>query len=372
MILRSWTIVILIAAAYPLSAAAAPNLDGLKLGDSEDALKQISLTLKGKDDDAPDGPATAYKYTTDNGNDLSITFKGGKAVWIENDWENQPDGDESLIKGLVFDKTTLADIDVLMGSNGYTHRSAAFRKMGDMLVTINCYGLSDQPGTSIVFITSVSMGANPDDVKKYMNQAFRLRGIILAEDDYIDALWKPDIVKDPAYHEVPWSAVDRQPTDASVTALKHSVDLLLSTTPTQGDGFSLTLPVGFHRLPSPDGATGFYMYADMAVARRMLTMIISDTQPGTSQSSVLEAMLLGLSRMHQDFEHSAPATQTVSGTDFACASWSGTKDSRLFAGRVCVTDKGGHQFMYTDLDYKHRYDDDAAIYQQVFGSLKLQ
>jgi hypothetical protein len=64
--------------------------------------------------------------------------------------------------------------------------------------------------------------------------------------------------------------------------------------------------------------------------------------------------------------------QTVSGASFDCADWSGTKAAMLFGGKICAAVTGGHQVIYFDLDLKHRYDDDAAIYQQVFESLKLQ
>lgn len=360
-------------AVFATSACAAPNLGGLKLGDSEDALKQIALPLESKTDDAPGGPgARAYKYLAANGNELSVTFKDGKAVWIENDWKDDPDRDESMIKGLVFDKFTVADISALTGSTGYQHRAMKFHQMGDVLAAFNCYGLSDQPGTSIVFISGMSVGVNPDDIKKNYAQVPRLRSIVLAEDDYLDRLWGAEIDKDDAYHEVAWSAVDKQPSDASEAALKHRVDLSMSTATTQEDKFSLVLPVGFYRQPSPGGDMDFYMYGDTADSRRMVSMSITDPKPGATPSSVLDALMTYFSKTHQDFQHSAPVTQTVSGVDFDCANWSGTKDGRLFGGRACVAFKDSHQVMYDELDYKHRYDDDAAIYQQVFGSLKLR
>jgi hypothetical protein len=363
----------LLLAVSAISAHAAPNLGGLKLGDTEDALKQITLPLESKTDGAPGGPgATAYKYRTANGNELSITFKDGKAVWIENDWKDQPDDDESLIKGLVFDKFTVADIGALMGSTGYEHRAMKFHQMGDMLAAFNCYGLSDQPGTSIVFISSISIGVNREDIKKHYGQAPRLRSIVLAQDDYLDRLWGPEIDKDDAYHEVAWSAVDKQPSDAAVAALKHSVDLTMSAATTQEAGFSLTLPVGFHRQPIPGGGQESYMYMDTTEAHRLVGLTMRDIQSGMTTASSLDIVLGQFAATHQDFQHSDTKVQVVSGANFDCADWTGTKDAMSFGGRMCAAVTGGHQVIYFDLDIKHRYDDDAAIYQQVFGSLKLQ
>ena len=77
-----------------------------------------------------------------------MTFKGGKAVWIENDWRDSPDDSDTLLKGLVFGKTTLDDIDTLFGNNGYSYKTVVLHQMGDYIVTFNCYGLKDEPGTS--------------------------------------------------------------------------------------------------------------------------------------------------------------------------------------------------------------------------------
>jgi hypothetical protein len=352
----------------------APNLGGLKLGDSEDALKQVALPLKNKGDDAPGGPGTvAYKYLTANGNDLSVTFKDGKAVWIENDWNDSPDGDESLIKGLVFGKTNSMDIKALTGSNGYAHRGIAFHRIGDYLASFICYSLVDRPGTSLVVVSYQSIGTSPDDIRKYGNQVFHLRSIILANDAYLDLLWGKDTIEDPAYHPIAWSAVDRQPDGAAVDALRHSDDLLLSTVTTQEDRFSVDLPVGFHRKPSPGADANLYVFDDTAGGHRMISLDFDPIDARKRDAvAYLGSVMATFTMMHTQFQHTEPMKATVSGLDFVCSEWTGMTNEKLFGGRVCVAQRDDGHIMYSEMDFKHRYDDDATLYQQVFQSLKLQ
>ena len=355
-------------------AQAVPDLGGLKLGDTEDALKQISWSLKDISADAPGNPGTkAYKYTTETGDEVSVTFKDGKAVWIEEDWKGDPDADESLIKGLVFGKVSVVDLRTMLGSNGYAHRKIMFHQVGDVLASFNCYGIADQPGTSIVFISGVSMGTDPDDIRRSTGQPFKLRSIVLATDDYLDTLWGPELNKDTTYHPVPWSSVDRQPSDAAVTALRHSVDMAASGSPTQEEAYSVVLPVGFHRIPSPHGDPNLYLFSDMADSRRMISLYFDKGDVRKRDASAyLADVMTAFSVMHTQFQSTEPVKVTVSGLAFTCSGWSGYKAQKFFGGRVCVAQEGDGHIMYSDLDFKHRYDDDATIYQQVFESLKLK
>ena len=350
---------------------AQPSLGGLRLGDTEATLKQLNLTLQSSGD-APNGPAKAYKYTTQNGNDLSVTFKGGKLVWIENDWGANPDGADSLFPGVVFGKMTRDDVAARLGSNGFVYEGTDAHKINDYAISFSCFELSDAPGTTLCLVSRIPLAMAPADVAKSVGSGYKVVGVILAQDDYVHGLWGLDKVTDPRYHDLDWASAAQAPDAAALEAMRHRTDLSLSSVPTSETGFSLTLPAGFHRETIPGTTSSLNSYNDMLDARRQVAFELLHKRDKTETADVVLAGILGsLSHSHTGFQTMGAWQETVTGLEFHCSNWSGESHDRMFGGFMCTADRGDDVAIFSVLDYKSRYDDDKAVYKASFESLKL-
>jgi hypothetical protein len=175
---------------------------GLKVGETSAALTKIGSPTE---TDNYKG-MSVQRWNLPNGNELSVTVGGeGKIAYIESDWDGKSDDTGCDLPKLHFGLTTLADLRMKFGSNGFGFKSrGASVKTPDGVVMMNSF----EVGTFVItFYTKINgdefqrlkaSGANasPADYAK-------LDAISIASDAYAKSEWG-DRVYDPAYKEIQW------------------------------------------------------------------------------------------------------------------------------------------------------------------------
>jgi len=187
--------------------AGCQSLAGLKPGDLPSAVDRSRWKLI-----ASDGAETfrQEKYRDPYGTTLAVAYdrQTRKALFIEMDWAGDPKGkDAAGVPSLIFGVTTLDDIRRTMGSNGFAYESngGMIREEG-RLVAFNAYELKDRPETVAVFITVLEIGSLGGRIPKTEEVAkgFKLQSIILADMNYLDALWGEAKIYDPNNKPAMW------------------------------------------------------------------------------------------------------------------------------------------------------------------------
>ena len=148
------------------------------------------------------------RYQLPNGNSLAITSesRANKIIYVEQDWDGTKNGRSTGIEGLSFGVTTIADIRRKNGSNGFTWKGKDVSEKNGSIIQYNAFEITDRPGAILVFITAVDIAevkgkkVNANDVDKL----FRLRAIILASEEYLDAIWGEEKIYDKASRSIEW------------------------------------------------------------------------------------------------------------------------------------------------------------------------
>src|SRR6266542_6174143 len=125
------------------------SMFGIKINDSRKSLDNLKLKIVAKDENM-------IKYSTEKGNDFSVTFDKGKVVYMENDWLQNVKSREPLFSDFSFGQTTLKDIRGKFSTNGFTYKSrGAFTTETD-LIEFNCFEFDSKNNEVLVVITKVS------------------------------------------------------------------------------------------------------------------------------------------------------------------------------------------------------------------------
>ncbi len=156
---------------------------------------------------APDGGGApgAYlprKWILPNGTALSLTTDtgSGRIVFIEQDGTGRPV--PSALPGLTLGDTTLRDIRIRFGSNGFGFNSTgAFEQNGELLAA-NCYRLVGSDAVLAVVTGQDSAVRRQDGGVGVDTGRGVLHAVILSDRRTLDRLWGPDEERDPSERPV--------------------------------------------------------------------------------------------------------------------------------------------------------------------------
>ncbi len=161
------------------------SMQGIKIADSEQVVNNISLDVVAFEEKKG---AKYFKYSTENGNDFTLTIEKGKVVYLENDWLHDKSGNKPLITNFVFGETTLKDIRAAFGTNGFAYKEHAFLSLEKDLITFNCFEL-DSPNDEILVIATKIPFSTTGLTEGNVAENFKLEAIILSNKKYLNKIW---------------------------------------------------------------------------------------------------------------------------------------------------------------------------------------
>lgn len=161
---------------------------GIKINDPQNVTKKISLKVVAREEGIT-------KYATQNGNDFSLTVENGKVVYMENDWLQQSAGEKPLVSSFTFGKTTLRDIRKAFDTNGFQYQQRGDLTTDTDLVEFNCFDVDSPNNEVLVVITKVPLKTTVTETTVADN--LKLDAVILANKDYLEAIWGKEKVADP-------------------------------------------------------------------------------------------------------------------------------------------------------------------------------
>ncbi len=166
---------------------------GIKIFDSRESVDNLKLEVVGKE------PGIT-KYRTEDGNDLSVTVKEGKVVYMENDWLEDPKNRKPLFSDFSFGQTSLKDIRDKFKTNGFGYKKRMVRMTDDVLIDFSCFEFAGRNNEVLVLITTVSL--KEELTKENVHEKLKLEAVILADKGYLDKIWGVDKVYSDGYKKI--------------------------------------------------------------------------------------------------------------------------------------------------------------------------
>ena len=174
---------------------------GVRIGASIRSLQSLPKPI------ARDGEANIKmtKWLLETGNELSVTYDSeqDRILYAELDWNFKPQSTQTGISELRFGETTLEQIRVKFGSSGFTYVEHMIFKTPEGIVTFNAFELKSTPTIVVVFVTLLqstsSVGPDPsaDQLKAAVGGLFKLVGVAVADESYLDQIWGAEKLYDP-------------------------------------------------------------------------------------------------------------------------------------------------------------------------------
>ena len=153
------------------------------------------------------GTEKYIEWKANNSNVLSVTFDSvqDRVRKISLDWGGTSIGKSVGISDFSFGETTLKDIRDTFNSNGFSYAAKVMWVAEEGVVTLNAFELKDTPTIVIVFKTIISNEARAaieklsaeDQVMGKIGQYFKLIGIIVADESYLNEEWGRRKIYDP-------------------------------------------------------------------------------------------------------------------------------------------------------------------------------
>lgn len=166
----------------------------IKIGSTEADVKKTTLKQVSKANDMT-------KYRTENGNDFSVTLQDGKVVYMENDWNQNPQGGQSLVPGFTFGQTTLKAIRQRFGSKGFIYAENQNMVTKTHLFEFTCYEFNSANNEVLVVVTKIpfatTVGENTD-----VSKLLTLDALVIADKDYLEELWGAQKTYDTDYKKI--------------------------------------------------------------------------------------------------------------------------------------------------------------------------
>ena len=166
---------------------------GIKINDNKNSLDKIKLKVEASEKDM-------IKYSTENGNDFSITLGKEKVVYMENDWLQDDKGRQPLYSDFQFGKTSLRDIRTKFATNGFAYSSRGAFSTATDLIEFNCFEFDSPNNEILVTITKVSLIA--DVTEENVADGLKLDALIIADKDYLDKTWGKKKTFDKNYKKI--------------------------------------------------------------------------------------------------------------------------------------------------------------------------
>jgi hypothetical protein len=195
---------------FPVGLAS-QAIAGLQIGDPSSAIDKLYLKPIAQ---ASQDSMETRKFKLADGDELSVTFdsRADKIVYLERDWNKEPKNTPTEFRDFTFGVTTLENIRKANQNNGFAYQKSAMGKAGGRLFTLNAYGLIGKPGLIVVFATSFDI----EQVRKELGgrypsgdelaRSFKLEGLILAQEVYLDEIWGTEKAYDKDYKPISWGA----------------------------------------------------------------------------------------------------------------------------------------------------------------------
>lgn len=153
----------------------------------------------------------------------------GRIVYLECDWNRNAEGVATDFPGFKFGVTTLEEIRIANGSNGFSYKRNAMNTAGGELFTFNAYSIKDKPGLIAVFVTALNIAElrklrdNKEPGAEDVAKNLRLDAVILAEETYLDGIWGKEKVYDKQSKPISWPAIDTRAENLGSNALLNGV-----------------------------------------------------------------------------------------------------------------------------------------------------
>ncbi len=167
--------------ATALLTVADASMLGIKIGSPESALSKLTIKQIAKTGDIT-------KYRTGNGNDFVVTTEEGKVVFLENDWNQKPEGAESLIPGFMFGQTSLKEIRKRFDTKGfvYAHNQNLITK--EYMYEFHCFEVESIVPQVLVVVTKIPFSTNVTENTDIASK-LKLDALVLGDPDYLEFLW---------------------------------------------------------------------------------------------------------------------------------------------------------------------------------------
>jgi hypothetical protein len=196
-----------------VSISFAQSIAGIRVGDNVSVLDKLNLKPTAREHL---GSTDTVKYKLANGNDLSVSYgsPAGRIVYVECDWNRSPEGANTDFPDFKFGVTTLEEIRIANGSNGFSYRSNAMNTANGQLFTFNAYSIKDKPGLVAVFVTALNIAElhrrrdNTEPTAADMAKNLTLDAIIFAEETYLDGIWGKEKIYDKEAKPIVFAAID--------------------------------------------------------------------------------------------------------------------------------------------------------------------
>jgi hypothetical protein len=182
---------------FPSFISADVAMQGIHIHDSDSKLEAIKIEVVASDFTIK---TPMIKYRTTNGNDLSVTTKKGKVVYMENDWLHEQSGNQPLVSDLIFGQTSLREIRTKFGFNGYVHKRHSYMKTKRDLVMFNCFELSTPK--DVIFVTITAMPLDAEVTEETVADHLKLEALVLSDKKFLDEIWGAEKAYDATHVKV--------------------------------------------------------------------------------------------------------------------------------------------------------------------------
>jgi hypothetical protein len=159
-----------------------------------------------------DGVIKSIKWRLPNLNEFSVSYdsKQDRIRQIEIKWDGNKQGKEVGMSGFRFNETTLQDIRRSFNSNGFSYATHIMYSSDDGVVTFNAFELAETPTIIVVFKTLLpyedkeKIDLLPQEKQEFgqIGDYFRLIGVSVADEAYLDDVWGKEKIYDPKCNPV--------------------------------------------------------------------------------------------------------------------------------------------------------------------------
>ena len=178
-----------------LFSTSSVSMLGIELYDTRESVENLNLPVVAEE-------SGIVKYSTENGNELSVTFENEEVVYMENDWLLKEEGKEPLFTNFKFGETSIAQIRNEFGINGFTYSNRLYSATDTHLVTFNCFEIDSDKGEVLVTVTGVEIAKKDEVNESNISDKLKLLAIIIADKNYLDKIWGEEKSFDENYRKI--------------------------------------------------------------------------------------------------------------------------------------------------------------------------
>lgn len=153
------------------------------------------------------GEIKTIKWELNNKNIFTVVYNStqNRILQIDIDWGEEINGVDVGIADFQYGKTTLQDIRDTFKSNGFSYAMKVMHKTENGIITYNAFELKDTPSIIVVFKTfvtnsmldEINLLPKEKQVMGKIGRKFKLIGISVSDEVYLDAEWGRNKIYDP-------------------------------------------------------------------------------------------------------------------------------------------------------------------------------